>query len=239
MANSLNYKWTIFCDTEGQNIVVSQKSRPLVCPNNSEHVLLHEKSKYDIEILPPIITDITKNIGYYTSEGISFTCNALSTTTHNIVFPYDITLCNSSLHVSPSNEDDKLSIILAPDLDIGVIIQPVSIGDTILYITNPSLEYCVKGMYLTIDSEIVCIKSVDLTNSTLILTSPFTDKHVAGTHTYRNIYITKDIHLHQGVLVLGKSNPYPSYIPAGISFDVKYTNTENTSKIFNMIIEYY
>lgn len=240
MANSLTYNWTIFCDTEGKNIVVTQKQRPLKCPYGDDHVLIKDFTNYEIVTLPPIVTDKTKNVGYYLSEGINFACLPLTTTTHNIVYPYDITLCGATIQCKSENDNDSVSVILSPNALIGYITSDVISGDTIIPVLNDSLEYCIKGAYLTIDKEIVCIKSIDLIRSTIEITSPLISNHTPYTMIYRNVYIVKNINLQQsGCIVLGKTNPYPSYIVAGVSITIEYTNKGNVEKKFNMIIDYY
>lgn len=239
MANSLSYKWTIFCETEAKNIIIEQKPRPLTCPNGNDHTIDHSRSDYELYSLPPMPTDKTKNIGYYISEGINMDCDPLTTSIKTVVFPYDITLCSAMVQAIPENNGDELSIILSPDAVIGANTAPITIGDTFFYISNPSIEYCIKGAFLNFEGEIVRIKTLDLINAKITVCSPFVSNHNPGTYISRNVYIAKDIFLHEGCISLGKSNPYPSYIEAGVSFNILYKNNQNVQKKFNMIIDYY
>lgn len=240
MANALSYKWNVFCETESKNIISEQRFRPLTCPNDPLHVIDPTKTNYDIYDLPPIMTDRTKEIGYFMTEGINFTCSPSTTTNYTVSFPYDISLLGCTIRATANNNGDTLNITLAPNKVVGYITQPISIGDTVISLSTPSFEYWIKGSYITVDTETLCIKSVDLMNSTVTTTTPATKVHSLGSQAKRTVYIVKNLVLQEGTIQIGKSNPYPSYILSGIEFVVSYTTSKLLTTIpFCMSVDYF
>jgi len=240
MANGNQYIWTMFCETEGANIQVSHRHKPTACPNNSSHNIVSESIRYNIIPELPVLSDPTKNQGYYSVNTISFQCPANTTTTYDYAFDYDVVLIGGSVLCEDVNQGDVLSVCLTPELVVGVITSPVSIGDTIINVNSTVIDYIFKGMEIVAGSEKYTIKNVDIQTSTLELAVPTTAAYNVMTYVRRNIYVLNQILLpSKRNLNFGTLNPSQTFIPAGYLFRYIYVNNKSTTVLCNTVIEHY
>ena len=241
MANSLIYKWTLFCITEACNVLATQKNIPTVCPNNSAHTIQTTGMTYEIEEGVSALLDPTKNQGYYSAKGINFSCGANTTTTYDFSIPYDIILLSGTVLSEDFNQGDNLTILMTPDLPVGGVTANANIGDTIINISPTAVTYFCKGMCVQFgDAVNYIITNINIVNSTMSLSTPLTSAYPAGSVTYRNIRLLDNITLSSSSnLMLGTQNPSHTYVPANYIFRFLYTNNTSVVKTLNFLLEHY
>lgn len=240
MANGNQYIWTMFCETEGVNIQVSHRHKPTTCPNNNNHIIDPDSIRYNIVPEIPILSDPTKNQGYYSVNTVSFNCPANTTTTYDYSFDYDIVLIGGSVLCENVNQGDVLTVCLTPELVVGIITSPVSIGDTIINVNSTVIDYIFKGMEIVLGSEKYKIKNVDILTSTLELCTSATAAYTVMTYVRRNVYVLNQILLPSNRnLNFGTLNPSQTFIPAGYLFRFIYTNNNSTTVLCNTVLEHY
>jgi len=242
MASDITYDWTIYCINEGVYKDVTQKARPTVCPTDPTHTLNSSLSTYSVSLNPSNLLNISQNPGYFCSSGISFSCAASTTTTFDQIYPYDVTIIVGKMLVEDANQGDVLNIILTPNLTIGTLTQNASIGDTVIYVDDTAINNYAKGVYFTINSgpSTYYIKSLNLMDSTITLTTALAEAYVSGNTIQRNIPIVQNFTLpSKGIVLLGELNHISTYIPAGATFRFLYTNNTSSVKTFNFLLSFF
>lgn len=241
MANAVEYTWTVFCETEGANkIVKGQKFRPTACPTDAGHTIDVNKTSFELSMVKPVLQDPSRRTGFYTAKGCSFACTGSTSTTYDLVFPYDIVLIDGYLLIEDENQGDEIDVIVAPNLLVGGVTAPASTGDTVLNISSTAVANISKSCKVNIGSDQYTVISEDVMNSQITLTPALITGYAPGTLIYRNSYIVQDLTLpSKRNISLGVNNTFPTYIPAGYSFQVVYTNKTASDKQFNFYIEHY
>lgn len=238
MANSTKNIWSIYCLDEKVTYKVAQRMRPSVCPSDPTHTLSPDVS-YTIENDISIPLNQNFETGYYSLKGYRFNCPANQISTHDITFPFNITLLSGLIDINPDNYTDTVSIILTPDLPVGVVVNEAKIGDTTIFVNDTAIDYLIKSSYIKIGEAKYQIKSVNLINSTLILTSPLIADISPFTYILRNYYMVEDVTLCNTSITIGKTNPAPPFIPEGYVIRIIYTNTTDVETKFDLRLEYY
>lgn len=239
MANGLQWSWTVFCETEGTNVIVNQKSKPTACPNDAGHTINTSSLKYEVNLGTNVIYNPTKNQGFYCVEGINFSCPGSTTTTYDVKFDYDIIILGGYILPEDTNAGDNLAIIMTPDLTVGVLTAAANTSDTTLTVSATVIQNIVKGCNVKLGSDEYVVKNVDLMNNQLILASALINSYSIGTSVKRNLYVVKNILLSsRNRIELGALNPSKTYVPAGYIFRFLYTNNTGTTKTFNFVLEH-
>lgn len=245
MANNIRYTWNFKCVTEGQYVNVVQKPKPTVCPNNASHTIDLSSATYILDVQPAIMTDPTKNIGYYQTKGLFFNCTGSSsgpyTSTFNLNFPYDVVAITSTILSHTGNAGDIVNLKLSPSGPIGVLTSNVSVGDTSLHVSSTVINLAAKAVLLTVDSETFIISSVNVMNSTVSFLSPAVSTHNTGAYVYLNIPIVDSMVLpdYPETITLGEHNPFPRYVPSTTPIVLTYLNNTAENKTLNIIFEFY
>lgn len=242
MANASTYIWNVYCvDEGGYQTVRNQKYRPTTCPNNAGHTIDPTQTKYEVHFATSFLEDPSKRTGFATVRGITFSCPANTTTTYNQTYPHDVVLMGGYIMPEDENKGDVLSLIFAPDLTVGTLTQLASTGATGVYISNSAVLNTTKACNITLGTDEYTIVSEDVMTSGIRTTPALLTEYPVGTLIKRNAYAFNNITLpSHGIMSFGKSNPFPSYIPAGTVLRFLYTNNSpSTAKTFNCYIEHY
>lgn len=243
MTTAIQFNWNVFCTTEGCFRQWVQKWRPTTCPVDATHEIDQTQTFYTTSDAIPNLLDQSIHFGYYSCIGVSFTATANSTTTHLLTFPYDITILGSNMLIEDENKGDLLTINLNPDTVVGALILDANIGDTAIYPDITTIEYAVKGTYMTINGDtdnVYVVQNVDVMNSAVLLTTPLANNYSAGSYVSITIWIIRDFILpsKQNVLI-GNFNPTSTVIEANWEFYFIYVNYGDTDKTFNFFMQYY
>lgn len=240
MANGLKWTWTIFCQTEGCNVIAVQKAKPTVCPNDSGHTIDSNSLVYEVAMGTNVIYDPTKNQGFYSVEGINFSCPANTTTTYDQTYDYDIILVGGSVISEDENAGDMLTITMTPNLAVGVLTAAGNTSDTTLTVSSTAITNLVKGCNITIAGDEYVVKTLDLMNSRLGLASALITNYSIATPVLRNLYVVKNMKLPTKMKIdIGITNPSRTFVPAGSIFRFTYVNASpSTAKNFNFIVEH-
>ncbi len=244
MANLIQYTWDVKCDTEGALVQKIQKSKPTTCPNNAGHTVDLTNTFFTASEAPNGIYTNPGSVGFYLAQGINFTAAANSTTTYDFSYPFDVRVISARFLCEDTNQGDTLNVHLTPGLTIGALAVSAVIGDTIITLSSTAIDNSVKGMFFVFigDATNYYIKSVNLNNSTVTLTSALTANFTAGTGVSRTVHLIKDLLLpsKETIAFLGQMDLPKPLIPANFIFRFKYTNASLiSSKTVNFIMDVY
>ena len=78
--------------------------------------------------------------GHYAFHSEKMTAAANTITTHDITFPININILASKVHITADMEGYIISWSISPDQTIGTITSDVSIGDTVINVSQTVVD---------------------------------------------------------------------------------------------------
>lgn len=240
MANAIITTWSLKCITEGCSKIITCKPRPYECPDDSAHEIDQSKTTYSLSFAASPLEDPTKFTGYYQARGINFDCPGNTTTTYNISFPHNIIMIDAYVLCEDENKGDELNIIMAPDLIVGVLTAEAKTGDTTIALSPTAVENLVSASEITLgDSNTYIVVGLDLMTSVATVYPALAADYPAMTYISRNIVLVKNLILPSRNKLSIDANGIPTFVPAGYSFRLLYTNKTSSTKNFNFYFEHY
>lgn len=185
--------------------------------------------------------------GTFQAKGFEFDIQAnTDIQKFDISFPFPISLFSAEWIHKPGMDGDKADFIINPDTTIGTITSDVSIGDTVINVSQTVVDNTTVGRELklfdgTNTDDLGCVIAIDTDNLTVTVekaaTQNFTFENPT-TYVKQNIYMVKGIFMEDYSMVqLGKDVVGGSYIPANYVLRLNYHNN-GTAKKFRIILEY-
>lgn len=244
-------KFQVYCSTESNYIETWTFSKPEICPNDSRHLIEHEKTKQlDSKTLytdrAPTVYIAAKSWhdtnGYYMYQG--YKCHDISYGIHVHDFTVPVKRCVYGLKLNIKNENigDEISIIINPETLIGMTTSPYSQSTTNLHVSESIVKNVIPGFYIrSPTTNNVLVTDVDQTNNTLTIETPWGEDLASGTPLYLNMYMVKDFHLDVvNIQKVGYGTMSGKVFPRGSTIRVIYkNNTEiSTPKEFTFNCEY-
>ena len=191
----------------------------------------------------------------------NFAVNATagSVTTHDISWDIDVSLFAFHFGIEDAHKNDKLDCLIAPDLDLEVIVgagvtgqrvitSDVTSGDTVINVSPYVIGLLDEGYYLTLkddlgqESDMSIITSIDDQALTVTLKDAVVNNYSASNNMtmLRNIKMGLDYKIGQkGTFHLGDivknqdiNGGDGAQIPAGTIVRILYTNTDGGAKNF-------
>lgn len=256
MATSTIYNWDVYCLTTGTYHQVWLPTEPTVCPENNSHTISTNPGP---RILSQISTNSVKIIeesegvtqGNYREKGGKImipggSIGAVTTHTHSWPY-YPVTILNGVFNPTADNVGDEINITVSENKVIGGIVSPVSIGDTIITVTEPVISNICKGYLVGLTDGILTddlgeVIDINAGNNTITTTTPASNIFNPLSPTYvtmtipliENIYITAH-NIKDG---FAKKKIGGKYLSAGETLNIKYTNNSVNAKEFCYSINY-
>lgn len=242
-------KWEMFCDTENTYVTgyTVKDEYPEKCFNNIDHVISRK---------PQLIEKIKNNTVRIKEESIQTGGNfkaicprmicPVGTSTHDYTFEHPISAMSITLNTVAANTNHEVNAFVGPDTVIGTITGDVNVSDTVINVSstvtsNVNIGYMIS-LYDGVQTEnLGIVKSIDLANNTITISTPSTKSFLASTPTYvrLTVSIIEDFTIgNPGRYELGKDKIGGSYVPTGTIIRVVYNNTGSETVDFYAVIEY-
>jgi hypothetical protein len=159
-------------------------------------------------------------------------------------WPFNIGLKSATLYVRDEMVGDEMHIHEAPNTLIGVITQPLNVGDTSLYASDTVFDYIHKGYYIGLYQpgdtgiEISVVISIDIKNKCLEI-YPSDVSADAGSYVAMCSKIMPYCYLTPGKIELGKTIPTAQRLPANVPIRLYYKNNNGQAKQVCFFVEYF
>lgn len=231
------------CLTEGIQIVSDYVSTvPTTCPHDVSHQI--DSSNIILcDTITPELVYVNQNSsiptgGYFRIDGYTVTTPANSTSTTDIVYPYNISGYSVILMPTTDNIGDMCNFVAIPNTPVGILTADISVGATTLSIgsvapLNPGFFLSITDGTNTADlGEII---SLDIINNVITFSTPSTFDFSTSSPSIVKItiprvknfkFITND------TVPLGASKIGSSGLSAGQVVRVLYTNNGDHEKTF-------
>lgn len=239
--------YKFFCIDEQRVVRKWSATPPTTCPNNYNHQIeagsVRVDEKFNNTILASENSDGDFETTHIKMEIPSGTPGAV--TEHDVSWPMDILLWVTYLTPSSDMIGDQITVMAAPETQVGVIVSPVNIGDTVLYVDPGVFNYVQRGYLVTLNDGtnkdvLGRIIALDSGAGTVTVETPTTYAFAPMTQFQMSIYVLKDIYIfNTETVAIGIKGFKGKQVPAGIILRVYYTNNSGTSKTFRWRPEYY
>ena len=184
--------------------------------------------------------------GMYAVESIIVDVSANETEKYtDFSWQFDVALMSGTLDVTDDMVGDKLMVEVGPNTLIGAIIQPLSVGDTSMYVSPTVLENIKTGFFIGLyggpgnnGTEISQVIDVDAPNYALTI-NPSDVSANAGSYIAMCAKIIQNITLTAPTTIeIGKTITTGQRIPRGLPVRVHYWNNNGIAKIVSFLVEY-
>ena len=233
----------VYCINEGYDVASDYvTTAPTACPHDVSHNIDPSQTRVWNTITPEIVyinQDSTINTGgYFRIDGYTITTPANSTSSTDIVYPYNISGYCVVLMPTTDNIGDVCNFVTMPNTPVGVLSANISTGATTLSIG--SVAPLNPGFFLTITdgvntADLGEIISLDYINNIITFSTPSTHDFVTtspsivmiGIPRIKNFkFVTNE------TIQLGTSKIGSSGLSANKVVRVLYTNNSNYEKTF-------
>jgi hypothetical protein len=163
----------------------------------------------------------------------------------DIVFPFNVALMSGTLGVADDMIGDECAIEIAPNTLVGAFTQPISVGDTSIYVSPTVIQNIKSGYYISTydpdgDGEDIG-QVIEFCSQTSCLRidggSPI--EVSAGTYTAMTVKIVPYLYFHDmHTIEIGKQITTGQRIPAGVPVRIHYHNNNLAAKKVSFFIEY-
>lgn len=234
------YKYRIRCTTDNKFEYVWAEESPTTCPTNTSHTIDTSKTsivetKVDESLF--IKEETVPTGGHFKTETIVMNINASSTFEQAYTWAYPISILAVYLVTKSTHEGDNLEITVAPNTIIGGIVSSVSAGDTIITVSDTVIENTNIGYKLYLDDgtnndDLGYVTSINTITKEITLSTPTTNPFsTSNTSVRRTVFYAENYEFGPPwEYVIGESKIGASYLPTGVSINVKYTNNTSESK---------
>ena len=243
------YLYRLFCIEENEYVYTWNTKEPSLCPN------AHTDRSINTDITTIVKTIATNTVkteenthGDFETQHIKMDIpsgNPGNITEHDVTWDMDVLLWLSYLKPTPDMIGDVINVVAVPETQIGAIVSPVIIGDTVLNVDSGIFTHIQRGYLITLDDEINkdvlgrCVDK-DLDNNTITVKSPASFSYNPGTPVKISIYIINNLYITDtDVIPIGHKGMKGKLIEKGKIIRVYYTNNSGTSKTFRWRPEYY
>ena len=244
------YKYSIFCETEGFPVFGYSINPPTCCYNNAAHTVNSASVKQlgQIQIQQTVLQlESEPTGGHYGSKAYSFIAAPNTTTSYQTSFPFPVTLLTAQIQASIDMVGDCLDFPYAPHTPIGYLTMDAKSSETQLTVSNTVIQNSYIGLYAYLTDGVnfdSCgrIISIDTATSKVIIESPLIHSFSSTSPTYFLItrYFVKDYEIRiAGFHRIGYGKIGGGKTPAGVSGECVYTNFSSTPKVVAFMIEYF
>ena len=242
-------KYRVFCVTEDCYVETWKFTRPESCPNDYRHEINPllvdelEKKKVENHNLQHVVINskaFHETNAYYMMEGMSFKIPASSNVyIENVILSVGQAIYGMKIGVDPVYIDDSLSLIVNPDLPLGIVTTPALMGDTVLSVSDTVVCNAVPGFYVKLNDNEYKIVQKDISGSTMTILPPLLSDISAGTVVLLNIYVIKNFKMMIAKTInIGYGTLGSKFIAAGSTIRLIYENTNAVDKTCIVNFEY-
>lgn len=256
MASNITFKWKVFCNECNQFYETWSEEQPLVCPNNNNHTIDHERTAkaHQVEPRSVKITEETVPIGAVkTNRNFAMRSHCfdiepgVTYTTTSKTFTHPISLINVMVDVSEDMTGDELCVDIYPDTIIGVPVVGVTSGQDTFYVNDTVTQNLLNGFNVNIINgtftgmdELGACLSIDPVNniiktekSTTQAFDPFTS-YIRMSVRFFDAELGSPGQLHAAMNTIGGQ-----YVPAGTTIQGTYINKNGKGKRCRLYYEHY
>jgi len=185
--------------------------------------------------------------GMYAAQSIIIDISANeSTKIVDFTWPLDIALMSGTLGVAEDMVGDGIMIDVGPNTLVGVLVAPMSVGDTSIYVNSTVIENIKKGFYFGLyggpgndGHELGQVIDMDPGNGILTLGTPADTSANAMTPVAMCAKIIPNLYLHDmSKIEIGKQIPTGQRIPKNVPVRITYSNNNGVDKKISFFIEY-
>jgi hypothetical protein len=224
-----------------------------MCPINSGHTINTSLTTIVQSIDTTVLALKEETIptqGFYRAKGVSQQITneaAGSVTTFQHLHPYRISLLEGWFFTETNQIGDYVSVDASPNTTIGYIIAPVSVNDTVIYVSSTVIPNVAVGFSLklfngTTMADLGEIISIDVTNQTVTVETGSASAFSPETPTYilLTVKIIENFYINAAPVkfefarkkIGGKS------IPPNIPLAISYHNVTGGAKNFCYCMEF-
>lgn len=245
--------WRVYCNDEAAFFEVWSPTEPTTCPNNNTHTIDPTKTAEIGRVSETEMTvkeELVPTQGIHKTKGYEFNIPAGTPgdlTTFDLTWEHPITLLNGDLDVLTANIGDDVEGWVIPYTPVGAITAPVSVGDTVISVTNTVLQNVYIGFNVVLREVLVTTdlgicKDKDYANGTITVSTPSVNAHNPATPTYVNmiVKVVESLHIRtQRVYEIAKKKLGGKNIDNSKAFfQVRYTNNDGAAKKLAFTFEY-
>jgi len=239
--------YKLFCLSERQVVRKWATSPPTQCPNNSTHKIELDSVRED-EKFEGIVKASENSDGDFETTHITMQIppgNVGDVSEHDVNWPMDILLWVT--YLTPNNDmiGDEITVLADPERQVGGIIAPVNVGDTVLHVDPGAFAHIQRGYLVTLNDGsnkdvLGRIVALDSAAGTVTVENPTSFAFSPGTQFQRSVYVLKDIYVFTTETVrIGEKGFKGKLVPSGVNLRVCYKNNTGTAKTFRWRPEYY
>ncbi len=239
--------YKLYCIDEKKVVEEWRSTPPTVCPNNMVHNIELDSIKISKQYNNSIIAT-EDTTGNFETEHITMIIPSGTPgdiTEHDVSWPMDILLWKTLLTPTTAMIGDLISVLAAPETQVGAITSAVNIGDTVLNVDSGIFNYIKRGYLITLDDTtnkdvLDRITAIDSIAGTITVQTPTSFAYNPGTPVKISIYVLKNIYIdNTNTISIGGKGLKGKKVPAGIILRVYYTNNSGTTKTFRWRSEIY
>ena len=254
MSSVVVKEWEVYCTVEELYKRVWSIEAPTKCPDNSTHSIstnpgpkiINYVSDKKVKIIEEDgITQGIYKLHGFTRDIPSGPVGNVTTFTH--IWKYPITLSNGWFISTNEMVGDKIDCVVAENLKIGIITNPVNIGDSNVSVSPTVIPNLYNGYVFTLTDGVntdYMGEVIDLNNGNNVVTLENTSTHfyspLSPTYVEMGVKVIENFSIPAGKqrYAFAEKKIGGKYIPKNIPMVIKYTNNTGNSKVFMYNIEY-
>lgn len=242
------YNWEFTCVDESTLVYDWSTTVPTVCPNNNTHTIDVTHASVVESIVSNIYKTEENTTGDFETTHIKMDIPSGTpgdVTEHDVTWPMNILLWITDLTPTSDMIEDEITVMAAPETQVGAITGLVNIGDTVLNVDPGIFNYIKRGYLITLDDTtnkdvLGRLIAHDSVAGTITVDTPTSYSYAPGTPVKISIYIIKELYVADtNVIPIGRKGMKGKLVDAGRILRVYYTNNSGTAKIFRWRPEYY
>lgn len=241
--------WRIYCITEGKwtyGYLDDTQGTPTTCFSDTGHQV-NGNSQQQVSVISSAVTNMklleesTPTGGNFRCQGYKLTCPAGQTSIHTIFWKYPISVMGSFFTSKSIWEGCILDTIVAPDTIVGTLTANVGIGIDVLPVSLSTLQYIQVGYELKINSDLIGqIVYIDANALTVSVDMVTVKSYTSGDLVKFQVRTIKDFEFsgNDERHIIGNSKVGGKYLPTGITANILFNNTTDSSIDFRYEVEY-
>lgn len=240
-------KFRVYCKTENVFQTVWATVPPTKCPANENHdidtdtiTVLETMKRNNV-----IINNVDEGTrGYFMVETKSFDVPAQAESAFTFTYPYPVAVYRAFVRTGEEHNGDSMSIVIAPDTPIGVLIESAQQNTNIIKVSDTVLQNIVPGFGLSLTNgtsyqDMGFVGTIDYTKKEITMQNTTTQSFAAGSYVLLNIHIVKNLQTpYPDKYLMGSGVVSGKPIPPNTQTMVRYKNYSGNAKKLHITFEY-
>ena len=242
------YKYRVYCTIENVSVEIWSDSEPIVCPNNNTHAIDITKTSIIDEVQEKevrIKEETTKTGGSYKCDIKKISAPGPAGTVTKTIFtwPMPMSILSVTFVSKDEHKDDELEGIGADQVTVGVITEGISIGDTVIKVSDTAFKVLKLGYFVNLDdgannNDLGRVTAKNIITNEITCEKAATNAFNATSLVKMTVKMAEMILGHPWEYVIGDTKIGGSYVPANSPMIIKYKNNGLTTKELYLEIEY-